>query len=498
MELSSGRVKKTGFLTLTLLFLVGILAGCAQPQPTVQIPLFKPTTEPTISTNPSTPFPSRPIYPPGTLVDYTAQDGDTMISLASHFNTSVEEIIAANPLIPATITTLQVGTQMKIPIYYKALWGSQFQIIPDSLFINGPAQIGFDTRAYVNSTPGWLKYYSAFAGDLMRTGGELVDYVAQTFSISPRLLLAVAEYQAGALTDPTLDEDLVDYTLGYVDQYHKGFYLQLVWAAGQLNDGYYKWRNGRLEVINRTDGTMEVPDPWQNAATVALQYYFSQKLSYPDYIRAIYEDGLSRTYTLLFGDPWQNVVPHIPGNLQQPDLTLPFSPGKKWAYTGGPHSVWGEGEPYGALDFAPPSTVGGCAPTDEFVVAMAPGLIVRAEPAIAVLDLDMDGDERTGWVIFYLHLGLNDLVRQGTLVKTGDTIGHPSCEGGEATGTHIHIARKFNGEWVDADSAIPFNMEGWIAKNGAAPYLGTLTRFNNIVTASESASGSSAITAGLK
>lgn len=31
---------------------------------------------------------------------------------------------------------------------------------------------------------------------------------------------------------------------------------------------------------------------------------------------------------------------------------------------------------------------------------MADGVIARTGPAIAVLDLDGDGDERTGWVIF--------------------------------------------------------------------------------------------------
>ena len=113
-----------------------------------------------------------------------------------------------------------------------------------------------------------------------------------------------------------------------------------------------------------------------------------------------------------------------------------------------------------------------------------------------MLDVDMDGDERTGWVIYYLHLALNDMVSQGKMVKTGDTIGHPSCEGGSATGTHVHIARKYNGEWIDADSAVPFNLEGWISKNGALPYLGTLTRKGNVITASDSASGNSAITAG--
>ncbi|KAF0110161.1 MAG: hypothetical protein FD147_1853 [Chloroflexi bacterium] len=474
---------------------LGLLTGCVQTEVVLQSLTPDPASFSTFAEPAPTPVPTRPVYEPGTLVDYTAQTGDSLTALAAHFNTTVKEILEVNPLIQKDITTLQAGLVLKIPIYYKALWGSQFQILPDSLFINGPQQIGFDTAAFVNSYPGWLKNYSSFSGGANRRGGDLIDYVAQTFSISPRLLLALAEYQTGALTNPELDPDKTLFPLGYKDQFHKGFYLQLVWAANLLNNGYYGWRNGRLDTITRSDGTMEVPDPWQNSATVALQHYFSHKLSPDEYRQAIYHEGIYQTYVTLFGDPWQNFQTHIPGNLQQEDLTLPFAAGKTWALTGGPHAAWGEGEPYAALDFAPPGVVGGCSNSSEFVTAVADGQIVRTEPAVALLDLDQDGDERTGWVILYLHLGLNDMVRPGVLLKAGDPVGHPSCEGGTATGTHVHIARKYNGEWVDADSAVPFNLEGWVAKNGSEPYLGTLKRFSKTITASLSASPSSLITA---
>ncbi len=124
-----------------------------------------------------------------------------------------------------------------------------------------------------------------------------------------------------------------------------------------------------------------------------------------------------------------NFQSHIPGNLQQPDLVLPFAVGKRWTYTGGPHAAWGSGEPLAAIDFAPGVLTSGCVKSREFVVAMADGQIVRSESALAILDLDKDGDERTGWVIFYLHLG-KPQINPGVLVKTGDPIGHPSCEGG--------------------------------------------------------------------
>ena len=63
----------------------------------------------------------------------------------------------------------------------------------------------------------------------------------------------------------------------------------------------------------------------------------------------------------------------------------------------------------------------------------------------------------------------------GQWLKKGDPLGFPSCEGGNASGTHVHIARKYNGEWMPVEGVIPFNLEGWIAHAGEAAYQGTLT-----------------------
>jgi len=63
-------------------------------------------------------------------------------------------------------------------------------------------------------------------------------------------------------------------------------------------------------------------------------------------------------------------------------------------------------------------------------------------------------------------------------------IGHPSCEGGPASGTHLHIARKYNGEWIGAAGPLPFKMDGWTPHTGFRPYEGTLNREGQVVVAS--------------
>jgi hypothetical protein len=113
-----------------------------------------------------------------------------------------------------------------------------------------------------------------------------------------------------------------------------------------------------------------------------------------------------------------------------------------------------------------------------------------------MLDLDGDGDERTGWDILYLHVATAGRASVGRTLKVGDPVGYPSCEGGTATGTHIHIARKYNGEWIPVDSAISFNLDGWMAHIGNAPYEGTLTRGNQTVIACDCSDAASQIKAG--
>jgi hypothetical protein len=248
----------------------------------------------------------------------------------------------------------------------------------------------------------------------MRTGAEAVDYVAANYSLSPRLLLALLEYQSGALTQPEIPAG--KYLLGFKRSFYEGPYLQLVIAANTLNNGYYSWRAGKLTEFELPDKSLTRPDPWQNAASVSLQYYFSRLYSGDKYYASIGPDGVARVYQNLFGDPWVDSTIILPGSLQQPALRFPFRADYIWAYTGGPHTGWGTGEPFAALDFAPASDSTGCVwrwDQDEYASAMADGLIVRSDIDGTIIDMDKDGDERTGWVLYYLHLATGGRITSG-------------------------------------------------------------------------------------
>lgn len=474
-------------LAASFLVLSACVAPAEQGSSNASLPATPVSQTPTPGGPTATPLPERAKYLPGELVEYTAQSGDTLPALAARFNTTVDEIRQANPFIPSDATTMPPGMPMQIPIYFRNFWGTPYKIIPDSLFVNGPAAVNFDVVAFSKRYNGWINSYVEYAAGENRSGPELINLVSQNYSVSPQLLLALSEYLSGALTRPTLSETYTDYPLRYRSNAYKGFYRQLIWTANKLNDGYYNWRKGDLLEFDLPDQTLERPDPWQNAATVSLQNLFSTIMPIDQYRLATSPEGFGKTWEKLYGNPWINHQPLIPGSLTQPGLLLPYPAGQIWAFTGGPHTAWGNGEPMAAIDFAPASELSGCYTSNEWVTAMADGVVVRSEPGFLTLDLDKDGDERTGWVIFYLHIEGRDIVPSGTVVSAGDILGHPSCDGGTSTGTHIHIARKFNGEWILIDNEIPFLLEGWQVKKGQNPYEGTLKRFEKTINACDCA-----------
>jgi murein DD-endopeptidase MepM/ murein hydrolase activator NlpD len=237
------------------------------------------------------------------------------------------------------------------------------------------------------------------------------------------------------------------------------------------------WRVNGIRSWVLKDGTSVPIDPTINAGTAAVQHMYAQLLGIQDWTQVVTEGGLLSSFDQLFGYPFfYSIEPVLPPDLQQPAMQLPFEPGRTWAFTGGPHGGWDNGSAWAALDFAPPSDVLGCVTSQEWVTAIADGVILRTGDGQVIQDMDGDGYEQTGWVILYMHIDSQERIQPGTKVKAGDRIGHPSCEGGVSSGTHVHLARKYNGEWIPADQTIPFVLDGWVSSGAGKEYDGFLSR----------------------
>jgi LasA protease len=399
---------------------------------------------------------------------YYSQSGDSLKAVASHFDVAIDEI-SANGELPDENSLLNPGTLLIIPDLLKDTTPNT-QIFPDSEIVLSATSIDFDPITYVEEAGGYLVEHRDYLGSTGWTSGaESVRRHAFENSFNPRLLLALIEYESGWLFGDPGNISETDYPLGYIDVSKRGLFRQMMIAVQDLALGYYGWREGSLTELTFTDGTTKRIAPDLNAGSVAIQYYFAQKLPYDRWAQTVDKNvGFPALYAELFGDPWvraRSIEPLFPAGLTQPALTLPFDPGKVWAYTGGPHSAWEHEGALAAIDFAPSSDVSGCTESDKWVIAPVAGLVVRSDKGVIVLDLDGDGNEATGWNLLFLH--------------------KPSCEGGISTGTHLHFARKYNGEWMLADGPIPFDLDGWITHAGEKPYKGTLTRGDEIVTASQ-------------
>ncbi|MBN2148547.1 MAG: hypothetical protein JW726_14265 [Anaerolineales bacterium] len=416
---------------------------------------------------------------------YYTQAGDTLPVVATRFGVDPSEITSPQPL--PTTALLSPDVLLIIP-HRLANTTSAQKILPDSEVIFSPSAIDFNVEAFVNQAGGYLSEYRQWLNSTQWTSGaKIVERVATENSISPRLLLALLEYQSHWVYGQPENSQQEKYPLGKVGLDYDNLYTQLAWVVNHLSVGYYGWREGLLTDIQFSDGVTARLAPDLNAGTVALQYYLAQIYDTPGWVAAVEAtQGIPALYERMFGNPWvraRDVEPLYPPDLTQPTLILPFLIGQYWSYTGGPHGAWEQDGARAAIDFAPGSTESGCAKSDAWVVAMAPGLIVRTGPGLIVQDMDGDGLEQTGWVLLYLHIS-NPRVRLGDWVETSDYLGHPSCEGGHATGTHVHIARKYNGEWIAADGPLPFVLSGWRAHAGAEPYEGTMTRGSDTIYAS--------------
>jgi murein DD-endopeptidase MepM/ murein hydrolase activator NlpD len=348
--------------------------------------------------------------------------------------------------------------------------------------VNGPYNAAFDLFGYIDAQGGQLAIHMEEVEGTLMNGAQIVELVAANYSVNPRLLLALLEHQSGWLRSTPGHLEALSFPIGYQDPSRASLYRQLTWAANTLNAGFYRWRANALDYLRTADGVLIPASPHINAGTASLHYFFAQLYSETGWRQQIGPDGFIHTYQDLFGYPFDwTIDPLVPHTLTQPAFQLPFEVGVRWIFTGGAHGGWDDGSAWAALDFAPPSEMLGCVRNDHWVVAVAGGLIIRAADGAVVQDLDGDGHEETGWTVLYMHIETRDRVAVGTYLQAGERIGHPSCEGGYSTGTHLHLARRYNGEWMAINSAIPFVMDGWMAVDTGEYYGGYLQNGDRVV-----------------
>ncbi len=513
----------TPFLYLTTFtFLLLWLVSCQRPDPQVivvatQVPLAIPPTLAPVTLAPSTdsnvplvvpPTPAQATPTPVVVMVYigtptpdpphhstagtggaefthTVNAGETLGIIAQNYGLTIDQLAQANGI--GNNDFLYAGQSLLIPggNGLAGLTGPSFKIIPDSELVYGPRAKEVNVAEIAAAYQGYLNTYTEDIEGQVITGPEVVALVAHRFSVNPRLLLALLEFRAGWLTQPNPAETV--YPLHYYTPGTEGLYKQLGWAANELNLGFYGRAEGGRHTFTLTDDSQLTFAADVNNGTAALQHYLAvSATSYAAWEQEVGPDGFFATYNQLFGNPFAYTFePLLPPGLIQPALRFPWALGETWYYTGGPHGGWASGSAWAALDFAPPGEQLGCYQDENWVTAVADGVVTRSSFGAVVVDLDGDGYAGTGWAITYMHLESRGRVAVGTLVKAGDQLGHPSCEGGFSTATHLHISRTYNGRWIAADGALPFNMGGWVSQGQGVEYYGLFVRGDAVKEACE-------------
>jgi murein DD-endopeptidase MepM/ murein hydrolase activator NlpD len=410
-------------------------------------------------------------------------------TIAAHYGITLPMLLQANNITNPDL--VEVGLELVIPAPIPGELGTGSKIIPDSELVYGPLAQSFDVKGFIDQFDSYLGSYSEEVEEHLLTGPEIVERVAWDYSVNPRILLALLEYQSGWVTMANPPEETRLFPMGNTDGWHIGLYSQLAWAADMLNQGFYLWKVDGIGGWLLASGEIIPVDASINAGTAGVQQYFALITNRENWDKAVSSDGLFLTFSKFFGHPFDYAYePLIPEGIEQPAMQLPFEPQVDWAFTGGPHGGWGSGSAWAALDFAPGINGIGCSLSDLWVVAMADGPIIRADEGRVIQDLDGDGNEGTGWSVMYMHIEGRDRVEAGTYLTAGEHIGHPSCEGGYSTGTHVHLARRYNGEWIPADqgeseNGLPFILDGWISSGNGFEYDGSLERDGDAIQAWE-------------
>jgi LasA protease len=338
----------------------------AEINPTVaQIPV---TTAHTPTPNPPITLPT----PRTETVSYVVQPGDFLRKIAQAYQVSIEQIVEANGITNPNM--IDVGQVLLIPPPSFEAVAPFFKIIPDSELVNSPGNSAFDVPAFVTAQGGYLASYQEEVDEVLLSGAAIVERVALDYSVNPRLLLAVLEFQSQWVTNTNPAEETLNYPLRYFDNQRVGLHRQLAWAANLLNEGYYRWKMEAISSWMLSDSTMIKVDPTINPGTAGVLNLVRYLTTQADWAQAVSERGIFSTYYQFFGFPFQYALePLIADDLVQPELQLPFEDGVVWSFTGGPHGGWDSGSAWAGLDFAPPGEPRGCVPSDAWVVAVAPG-----------------------------------------------------------------------------------------------------------------------------
>ena len=247
--------------TLTLLVVLTVFSACTRsyqgtqvpvdqdlilsatntplPSPTATATQHPPTATATQTSTPhdplSTPTPD-PIRQTPEIRDYyethVVRWGDTLNRIAYKYGVGVKQIQLENNIYDPNL--LSVGLVLSIPPPIPQPPGPSEKLIPDSELVLGPFTTDLESIYSVIEETSYLQYYVEVVEDDLVDGPRIVQIVAESYSISPRLLLAILHQQSGWVQGDVSESVATDYPIGWYELGREGLFSQLSWAANRV------------------------------------------------------------------------------------------------------------------------------------------------------------------------------------------------------------------------------------------------------------------------
>jgi len=478
---------------ISLMLLLGLVLASFGAQPALaQAPVTVTPTELSLATiNPTEPQPTptnTPAVPEAatptpaainvtpteilaTLEPATPTPTSTLPEVASPTPTELTTATETVTPIPTEATaTAESATPVKPSLLQAAAAPSGSPILSDGQFVYGPNVGSFNVVDYMNShTPQLAQYAETLYGR-----GEY-------YSINPKVYLTLMEMAGGLVSNTAATPEQVENPFGLSESV---FTAQLDALSNTLFDTYYLHlynysilppEQRALPALTLKDGsTLAVPGVY-GAGSYAVMAILAKFFDANGIMSALDNNnssGFVQTYQRLF--PGDNPLSEgnqvgIPGEVNAqaapPDLLqLPYARGDAWVF-GGLHSTNGSSsDPLSSIDFSPDWGLHWGANTSNYwVVAPANGTPQKISSCLVRIT------HSGGWQTSFYHIG--NIQTFGTSISQNDRIGNISgnqsqalCDGGSATGPHLHFSLLYNGAYVSINGT---PLSGWVIHGGS-------------------------------
>lgn len=343
-------------------------------------------------------------------------------------------------------------------------------IFDDVRFTSEPNLTVPAVQALLDAQPGQLKSALLAVGDRNQTVAEVVVGQAYLYSLNPKLILALLEFQQGLLANTAPSPEQFDWALKFRGEEEKwrGLHGQIRWGARELRRAMRDFP--AATELQYSDENVRGPIPaGMNAGSYAVLRVLAATMNPADLDRIIADGSFVATYSRLFEDPRQTLGPLPPP--AAPFLSRPMA---KQTYVtsffdheypfltqnGSLVSWWGRRETTVSYD-GHDGWDYGLRPPDP-ILAAASGTVVWAGNSDDGCGVPARGvvlDHGNGYRTLYWHLSEIG-VELGQTVETGEQLGIVGATGC-ANGSHLHFQTQYLGRNTDPYGWCASEVDPW-------------------------------------